>query len=92
MSWGNTVSAQALARYNTELANLERETGTILESHGIRFLEERYCSMGTLGRMARQRPYPMSSPPGANTERYPTGAEPAEKALTTEKSEPAPPN
>jgi len=48
--------------------------------------------MGTLGRMARQRPYPMSSPPGANTERYPTGAEPAEKALTTEKSEPARPN
>jgi len=94
VGWGNAVSAQAqaLARYNAELANLERQTGTILESHGIRFLEERYCSIGPLGRMFRQRPYPMSSPPGANTERYPTGAEPAEKALTTEKSEPARPN
>ena len=33
---------QSLAQYNTELAMLERQTGTILETHGVRFLEERY--------------------------------------------------
>ncbi len=38
VDWGNAVSseAQALVAYNSELANLERETGTILESHGSR--------------------------------------------------------
>lgn len=90
VDWGNSVSAeaQALARYNTELANLEQQTGTILESHGIRFVEERFCSIGPLGRAFRDRPYPMSSPPGDNADRYPAGSEPSEKSLKIE--EPAP--
>ena len=52
--WGNAVSseAQALAQYNIELANLERQTGTILETHGVQFVEERYKSIGPLGRCA----------------------------------------
>lgn len=46
--WGNSVSqeAQSITQYNTELANVERETGTILETHGIYFAEERYGSLG----------------------------------------------
>ena len=50
--WGNAVAseAQSLTQYNIELANLERYTGTILETHGVRFIEERYGSIGPLGR------------------------------------------
>lgn len=81
--WGNAVNAevQALALYNTELANLERLTGTILETHGIRFLEERFCSIGPLGRLGPERPYPQDARPSANADRYPRGNEPTENAL-----------
>jgi len=79
----NAVSqlAQALTQYNTELANLERQTGTILETHGIRFAEERFCSIGPLGRLFSDRQYPMGSPPGPNEDRYPSGAQPAENTF-----------
>jgi outer membrane protein TolC len=71
--WGNAASseAQALARYNTELANLERQTGTILETHGIRFLEERFAAVGPLGRWADPRFYPRAMPPTPNAGIYP---------------------
>ncbi len=69
VDWGNSVSneAQALVQYNTELARLERETGSILEAHGIAFYEERYGSLGPLGRLANDQCYPYSTPPGDNT-------------------------
>jgi outer membrane protein TolC len=78
--WGNAVSAEAqsLAQYNAELANLEQQTGTILETHGIYFFEERFGAIGPLGRLARPRYYPASLPPGPNVDRYPVGKEPAE--------------
>jgi outer membrane protein TolC len=78
--WGNAVSAeaQALAQYNSELANLERQTGTILETHGIYFFEERMASIGPLGRLARPRCYPSAMPPGPNNDVYPVTNEPAE--------------
>lgn len=78
--WGNALSAEAqtLTRYNTELANLERETGTILQTHGVYFFEERYGAIGPLGRLARQREYPSSMPPAPNKARYPVGSQPAE--------------
>ncbi|MHB1036168.1 MAG: TolC family protein [Pirellulales bacterium] len=81
--WGNAVNAeaQALTQYNTQLATLEQETGTILETHGIRFAEERYCSIGPLGRAFADRPYPMAEPPGPNANRYPASNEPAENAF-----------
>ncbi len=81
VDWGNAVSreAQALVQYNTELATLEFETGTILESHGITFVEERFGSIGPLGRLALPVPYPASTPPTGLIERYPPGAEPSEK-------------
>jgi outer membrane protein TolC len=95
-SWGDSVSAeaQALAQYNSELANLEAETGTILETHGVRFAEERYRSIGPLGRCAEPRCYPHALPAGPNEPRYPSSSEPAEKAFNLEnpaKADPAPP-
>ncbi|MBI3408660.1 MAG: TolC family protein [Planctomycetes bacterium] len=81
--WGTAVSAeaQALSQYNTELANLERQTGTILETHGVFFFEERYRSIGPLGRAWHRRPYPLDVVPGPNANRYPVGHEPADKGL-----------
>jgi outer membrane protein TolC len=85
--WGNAVSseAQSLAQYNIELANLERQTGTILETHGIRFVEERFRSIGPLGRCADWPCYPKAVIPGPNEPKYPSTDEPAEKALEREK-------
>ncbi len=85
--WGNSVSseAQALAQYNIELANLERQTGTILETHGVRFIEERFKSIGPLGRLAEPRCYPSDVVPGPNAPRYPTTTEPVEQTLDREK-------
>ncbi len=81
--WGNAVSseAQALAQYNAELASLERQTGTILESHGIRFLEEQFKSIGPFGRLAHEVAYPLDMQPGPNGPRYPNSDGPAEKML-----------
>jgi outer membrane protein TolC len=79
--WGNAVSAeaQALTQYNIALAELERQTGTILETHGVRFYEERWESIGPLGRLHRGRLYPSSILPGANADRYPQGERAAEQ-------------
>jgi outer membrane protein TolC len=78
--WGNAVEAKALslAQYNTELANLEQQTGTILETHGVRFAEERYGSIGPLGRLFADRCYPQDMPPGPNADRYQNSRGPAE--------------
>ena len=69
--WGNSVSLenQALTRYNSALAQVERSTGTILESRGVRFVEERYRSIGPLGRIGPEALYPMSLRPGPNEDR-----------------------
>lgn len=85
--WGTAISseAQALALYNIELANLERQTGTILQTHGVRFFEERYPSIGPLGRCAAPRPYPADIPPTPNAPIYPPGSGPAENALEQER-------
>ena len=85
-SWGNAVSseAQALAQYNTELANLERQTGTILETHGVYFFEERFCSIAPLGRLARDQAYPESIRPLPNVDRYPSTDRPAEESFNLE--------
>lgn len=87
--WGNAVSseAQALAQYNSELANLEFQTGTILETHGIYFFEERYRSIGPLGDLGHGRDYPAAIAPGPNAPLYPVATEPAEAALERETPE-----
>lgn len=81
--WGNAVSNEAfsLTQYNTELANLERQSGTILETHGIRFFEERFRSIGPLGRLGQGRAYPRALPPTENVPVYPTGDAPAEESF-----------
>jgi outer membrane protein TolC len=85
--WGNAITseAQALTLYNTELANLERQSGTILETHGVTFFEERYRALGLLGRAGPRVLYPAADPPSPNTPIYPVGAEPAERALEQER-------
>jgi outer membrane protein TolC len=85
--WGNSVSAeaQALAQYNTELANLERQTGTILDTHGVRFFEERYQSIGPLGKHGSPAEYPSAVVPAPNADRYPVSTERPEAILDKEK-------
>jgi outer membrane protein TolC len=85
--WGNAVSseAQALSQYNIELANLERQTGTILETHGVHFVEERFRSIGPLGRCADWPCYPKGVIPGPNEPKYPVSNEPAETLFEREK-------
>jgi outer membrane protein TolC len=93
--WGNAVSseAQALAQYNTELARLERQTGTILETHGVRFLEERFRSIGPLGRLWPPACYPEAMQPGPNANRYPVDREAGDAALEKDKpGAPRPPD
>jgi outer membrane protein TolC len=84
--WGNAISneASSLVQYNIELANLERQTGTILESHGVRMVEERFGSIGPLGRWHSNRCYPARLPPTLNDNRYPDGEEPAEETFDLE--------
>lgn len=69
--WGNAVTSeyQALVQYNTELARLEALTGTILETHGVRFIEERYRSIGPMGRFFAEPCYPRDTRPGPNADR-----------------------
>jgi outer membrane protein TolC len=80
-NWGDAVSAEAqsLTQYNTELANLERQTGTILEAHGVRFLEERFRFAGPL--CGRERCYAAGLSPTDNAPKYRTGEKPAEEAF-----------
>jgi len=86
VDWGNAVSseAQALSQYNTELAVLELQTGTILESHGVVFFEERFCSIGPLGRHGRGRLYPRDRRPNDQVTRYPAGDQPSEEYFELE--------
>jgi outer membrane protein TolC len=80
VDWGNSVGAeaQALTQYNTELARLQRETGTILETHGVRFYEERFGAIGPLGRLFPDACYPKAMRPTENDAVYPTAEEPSE--------------
>jgi outer membrane protein TolC len=81
--WGNTISAEAnaLLQFNTQLANLERQSGAILETHGVTFLEERFASVGPIGRWHSNAYYPRSLPAAPNAERYPAGTAPAEQSF-----------
>ena len=69
--WGNAVSseAQQLLNYNIALATLERQTGTILETHGLVFDEERFRAAGPLP--CRDRLYPSAQPPVGSPQLYP---------------------
>lgn len=71
--------ANSLIQYNVQLATLERETGTILETHGIAFYEERNGSLGPLGRWCDPACYPAEMQPTENTDRYPVNEKPSEE-------------
>ena len=85
--WGNLISAEAgaLTQYNTLLATLERQTGTILETHAVVFYEERYGSIGPLGRFCDDVCYPLDMRPTLNADRYPTGEQPSEETFDLQK-------
>lgn len=78
--WGNAVAseAQALTSYNAELVSLERLTGTILETHGIRFAEEQYVSIGPWGKCFDGRCYPRDLQAAKVGSRYAESGKPAE--------------
>lgn len=88
--WGNTVSSEAaaLTQYNTQLANLERQTGTILESHGIYFLEESRYSIGPHPHFGEPRGYPHANRPTENSDQYEDSGTESEKSFDLT----APPN
>ena len=81
--WGTAVNseAQQLLAYNTDLANVERQTGTILETHGLVFYEERFRAAGPLGMTCGPRLYPFSLVPTGQPHRYPGTGEPSEDAF-----------
>lgn len=90
IDWGNSVASEAgaLSQYNAELANLDAQTGTILETHGIRFVEERYGSIGPLGRFFPDRCYPRDLQPGPNCPQYETTDKPSEDIFQLNKIRP----
>jgi outer membrane protein TolC len=81
--WGNAVTseAQQLLLYNIALAALERRTGTILETHGLVFAEERFRAAGPLPLPCFDRAYPSAQPPVGAPERYPGTNEPSENVF-----------
>jgi hypothetical protein len=83
--WGNSVSAeaQALISYNVLLATLERQTGTILETNGLFFNEERFKAAGPLG--VCKRLYPAAVTADGKPTRYPGTKEPGENAFDLKK-------
>jgi outer membrane protein TolC len=81
--WGNSVTseAQQLLTYNVGLATLERQTGTILETHGLVFAEERFRAAGPLCDVCRGRDYPAALVPTGAPHGYPGTGEPGENAF-----------
>jgi outer membrane protein TolC len=81
--WGNAVTSEAAAllSYNVALATLERRTGTILETHGLVFHEERFRAAGPLVLPSHDRRYPAALPPAGSPQLYPGGNEPAENSF-----------
>ena len=79
--WGNAVSseAQSLLIYNIALATLERRTGTILETHGLVFYEERFRAAGPLPFLDRS--YPSALPPAGTSSHHPGSGGPAEDSF-----------
>src|SRR5262249_27227650 len=71
--WGTAISseARALTDYNVLLATLERQTGTILETHGLVFIEERFQAVGPLCHVEHMREYSRDLQPAGEPSQYP---------------------
>jgi outer membrane protein TolC len=87
--WGNAITseARALTDYNVLLANLERQTGTILETHGLVFVEERFRAVGPLCLPDHDREYAQDLKPVGEPAKYPPTGEPGENAFDLKKPE-----
>jgi outer membrane protein TolC len=85
--WGNAVfsEAQALISYNVALATLERQTGTILETNGLVFFEERFRAAGPW--IICKEDYPAANPVDGKPTKYPPTDEPSENAFDLRKPE-----
>jgi outer membrane protein TolC len=85
--WGNSVTseAQSLLAYNIALATLERQTGTIMETHGLVFWEEHIRAAGPLCIFGKS--YPSANQPTGNPQRYPPTGEASENAFDLRKPE-----
>lgn len=81
--WGNAVASEAgsLTQFNTQLATIERQTGTILETHGVFFFEERFASISPKGRLFRDAYYARDMRPSENGKNYEDTEKPAEEAF-----------
>lgn len=92
-AWGDAVTseAQALLSYNVNLANLERQTGTILETHGLVFYEERFQAAGPWGDCKPPREYPESIRYSGEPTQYPPTKAPAEEFFDLKKPDPRQP-
>lgn len=91
--WGNSVTseARALLTYNVALATLERQTGTMLETHGLYFREERFRAAGPLGLPGHRPLYPEALVPEGSPNRYPGGTQPAENSFDLQNPDPRTP-
>lgn len=94
-TWASTVTSEArsVTQLNSSLATLELQTGTILETHGIRLFEERDCALGPLGCFGAGRMYPAAIRPSENTPRYDASERPSEESFNLEgvEADPEPP-
>jgi outer membrane protein TolC len=89
--WGAAVSSQAraLADYNVLLASLERQTGTILETHGLVFLEERFEAVGPLAHVDHMREFSRDLKPTGEPTQFPDSGQPGEKKFDLKRPEDA---
>jgi outer membrane protein TolC len=81
--WGSAVTSEArtLIDYNILLATLEQQTGTILETHGLVFIEERFQAMGPLSEHGFNREYPRDLKPTGAPTKFPSSGKPGENAF-----------
>lgn len=90
--WGAAISSEArsLTDYNILLATLERQTGTILETHGLVFVEERFRAAGPLCLPQYDREYPQELKPQGEPTKFPGTGMPGENTFDLKKPEERP--
>ena len=83
--WGAAISseAQTMINYNVLLSNLEKQTGTILETHGLVFVEERFHAAGPVPH--HEREYPQELKPKGEPTKYPSSGMPGENVFDLKK-------
>jgi outer membrane protein TolC len=89
--WGNSISSEAnsLTNYNVQLANLERQTGTILETHAVSFYEEQFGGIGPWGRLAEPENYPAALRPTISDSPAAAGDKPSDDQFGLEDPPPS---